>query len=182
MMDQEIVLDACCIINIFAMNRADEFFSALSSHFFITRFVAEEEALRLRSPHGSSSKEETIQLENYAESGLLTILPDPTPEELSEFIRFSTALDDGEAWTCAAAVTRGYVVATDDRKAIRVLGEWAPEVSVVQTPELLYEWAQATEAPPAHLRATLAAIRDRARFIPRKGSPKAEWWRSCLGA
>lgn len=174
------VLDACCVINVFATGRAEELFRVLPYRFFITRFVAEEEALRLRSPHGDSSQDEAILFDDCVESGLLTILPDPTQKELSEFVRFSTALDDGEAWTCAVAVTQGYAVASDDRKAIRVLSEWAPGVPIVQTPELLYEWAEATSATNARLGAALAAIRDRARFIPRKGAPRAEWWRSHL--
>jgi len=177
---KEVVLDACCVINIFATGQSEEIFGVLPYQFFITRFVVEQEALRLRSPDNDLSKEEAILFNGCVTSGLLTILPEPTEVELAEFVRFSTVLDDGEAWTYAVALTQDFAVATDDRKAIRVLNRWAPKVSVVQTSELLYDWAQATRAPDAQLRVALAAVRDRARFIPRKGAPNAEWWRSHL--
>lgn len=79
---------------------------------------------------------------------------------------------------CAVAVHRGAVVATDDRKALRVLGREAPQVPTLQTPELLYEWARLAKPPKRHIADALHAVRDRARFYPRRDAPRSEWWAS----
>jgi predicted nucleic acid-binding protein len=50
--------------------------------------------------------------------------------EATTFVDLSREMDDGEALTCALAMHRQCDVATDDRKARRILSARAPQVLV----------------------------------------------------
>src|SRR5947209_14313438 len=95
---------------------------------------------------------------------------------MGDFVRFALELDDGEASVCALAIAhRGYL-ATDDRKALRVFRREVPQALLVQTPELLYEWARLSKAADAEIRRVLIAVRRQARFYPRRDAPRSDWW------
>jgi hypothetical protein len=96
--------------------------------------------------------------------------------EKADFIRFTAEIDDGEASVCALAVAHQGGVATDDRRALRVLGQMSPRVPTMQTPELLHAWARVARAPERTVRDVLRAVRLRARFYPRRDAPRFEWW------
>jgi len=168
----EVFLDACCLINLFATDRPGEILAALPHRFAVSRYVAEKEVLRVRTPEGPRR----FTVEELAHAGHLAIFDLESEAELAQWVRFASVLDDGEASICALAITRGGRVATDDRKAIRILGEQQPEIRVLQTPELLHAWAHEATVTEKELRQTLAATRERARFIPRRDVPHAEWW------
>ncbi len=97
-------------------------------------------------------------------------------EEKAAFTRFAIELDDGEASVCALAVHHDGGVATDDRKALRVLAAADLKGPALQTPELLFEWARRERIPEHQLREVLRAVRDRASFIPHKSAPHFLWW------
>jgi hypothetical protein len=148
-----VLLDACCIINLFATERVEEILSCLPCRFATSRLVATQEGLES-----------------------LTLLDLLTEREKSDFIRFAAELDEGEASICALAVSRGGGVATDDRKALRLLGQVAPAVRTIQTPELFYDWAHVSRVPEREVTDALRAVRHRARFYPRRDAPRFEWW------
>jgi len=155
-----VLLDACCLINLLATGRCEEILGRLPYRFATSRLVADREVL-------SQSLE---PMENLA------LLDLATEDELACFARFAADLDDGEASVCALAVARGATVATDDRKALRVLGQVAPGIASLQTPEILYAWAHLTRATERDIAETLLAVRQRGRFHPRRDAPRFEWW------
>jgi len=106
----------------------------------------------------------------------LALLDLETDQELAGFVGFALELDDGEASVCSLAVARGGGVATDDRKALRIMAGLTPPVLTVQTPELLYEWAERLKLPEAEIRSALRQVQRRGRFYPRVGAPRFEWW------
>ena len=74
----------------------------------------------------------------------------------------------------AIAVSRGWTLATDDGKALRIAGERG--IATITTPEILVNWAEGTSAPPARIGEALREIEERARFVAPRRSPHAEWW------
>jgi hypothetical protein len=110
----------------------------------------------------------------------LALLDLATEDEVAGFVRFAAELDDGEASVCALAVVGHGTVATDDRKALRVLGRIAPHIASLQTPEILHAWAHITHASDRDVAETLLAVRRRGRFHPRRDAPRFEWWESFL--
>ncbi len=169
-------LDACCLINLFGSGRIENVLEILPYRFATSELVADHEVLTIRgaaTPDGSTERL-TVSPRSLATSGHLSILPIASEREVDEFVRFAADLDDGEASVCALAVVHGGGVATDDRKALRILG--TTDVSVVQTPELLFAWAQESKTPEANVREALQTVRDRASFYPRKSAPCFTWW------
>lgn len=140
-----VFLDACCLINLFATGRAEEILQALPHRFAVARFVVEEEILEIDAEEGteaSASESGRVSLHpllaDLVEKGGLEKLDITSEEEEPELVRFTAELDDGEAHTCALATVRAARVATDDKKAIRVLrsaweGQGQEEEPVLRT-------------------------------------------------
>lgn len=159
-------LDACCLINLFATGRLEAILEILPYRFATSSLVADEEVLRVGERPG-------IELQA---PDLLRVVAITGESEQAELVRFAMELDDGEASVCALATARGGGVATDDRKALRVLGRVG--VQVLQTPELLYEWSIRSRASHEEIRQVLTSIRAQGRFYPRRDAPCFPWWES----
>lgn len=178
-----VLVDACCLINLFATGRAEEILDDLPYRFAVARYVSEKEVLEL-----GAQDEERISLHPLiralVDKGILEQLDISSSEESGYLIRFAVDLDDGEAHTCALALVRNARVATDDKKAIRVLGEaWRERVAssglrdlCVRTSELLFEWADSEGIEEAELVQIVHAIGRRASFIPPRGDIYFERW------
>ncbi len=173
-----VLLDACCVINLFATGRIEEILRLLPYRFAVSQLVADEEVLSIRSTADSAEHPDRrpVNPRELESSGCLEVMDLATPVEKTEFARFAVDLDDGEASICALAVVHGGAVATDDRKALRVLDRLALQVPALQTPELLHEWVRRSRALPQEVRRALLDIRDRARFYPRRAAPHFSWW------
>ncbi len=171
-------LDACCLINLLATNRMEEILACLPFRFATSRFVATREVLAIAH---DTDEEPPLEREVIPAAVLenlesLTLLDLATEQELAGFVRFASVLDEGEASVCALALAHGGGVATDDRKALTFMNREEPQVLTVQTPELLYAWAHLSGAPPSEVARVLRSIERKARFRPRRGVPRFEWW------
>jgi len=171
-----LLLDACCLINLFATGHIEAILETLPYRLATSELVADTEVLTIRGeehPDGSTNRVR-LSPRSLETSGHLTILAIASEVEVDAFIRFTADLDDGEASVTALAVAHGGGVATDDRKALRALSR--TQVPVVQTPELLFAWAQRSRTAEAEVKKALREIRGRARFYPRKVAPCFHWW------
>ena len=74
----------------------------------------------------------------------------------------------------ALAESRGWLIATDDRKAIRVAQQAG--LTVLSCPELIKTWADATRPDNALLVRVLSDIQRLARFTPTATMPESTWW------
>ena len=100
--------------------------------------------------------------------------------ELETFLAFASQVDNGEAATCALAIHRGLPLATDDRKARRLLLQQAPPLQLYSTLDLLKLWAERGRIDSATLAQTLVAVRDRGSFLPPRGDALRTWWEICI--
>ena len=171
-----LLLDASCLLNLYATGRIIEIAIVLPWQLAVVDCVMEREALYVRTIGASGELEETVpvDLSSLFGKGLLLVTRLETPSEEASFVGLAAALDDGEAVTGAIAINRGHSVATDDRKARRVLGEKAPGMRLVSTPELMRWWAQSVtiqEVGPV-----LRAMEHGARYVPGQQDPLYTWW------
>jgi len=180
-----VFLDACCLINLFATGRAEEILETLPYRFAVARYVAEEEVLEIATQDeaaGSEADETRVALHPLiaalADHGALALIDVSSREEQRQLVHHALDLDDGEAHTCALAVVRGATVATDDRKAIRILRPHP----CIRTSELLFEWSEAQRIAEADLAQILHAIARRASFLPPKDDPHFKRWVELLEA
>lgn len=190
-----VLLDACCLINLFASGHGEEILRALPYRWAIARYVVEEEILEIevegleKGDEPSSSDRGRLPLRpllaELLEKGLMEELDVGSEEEQAELVRFAAELDDGEAHTCALAIVRHGRVATDDRKAIRVLrSAWKSRghegEPVLRTSELLFSWADAQRIARPNLVRIVRAIARQASFFPPRSDPYLERWMELL--
>jgi predicted nucleic acid-binding protein len=97
----------------------------------------------------------------------------PGPETVL-FVELARQLDDGEAMALAIAKTRGWPLATDDRKAARVATGHG--VCVITTPELVKRIAESARLDGLRLSVCLQRIEDLACFWPHANHPLRKWW------
>lgn len=190
-----VLLDACCLINLFASGHGEEILRALPHRWAIARYVVEEEILEIEvealdeanEPPNSTRTRRPLRplLAELLEKGLMEELDVGSEEEQAELVRFAAELDDGEAHTCALAIVRHGRVATDDRKAIRVLrSAWKSRghegEPVLRTSELLFSWADAQRIARPNLVRIVRAIARQASFFPPRSDPYLERWMELL--
>lgn len=174
-----LLFDACCLMNLFATGRIEEILGCLPFRCATSRLIASQEVLAIAVEGGLATEplgREVLPPSRLESMADLTLLDLETDEELAAFVGFALALDDGEASVCSLAMARGGGVATDDRKALRIMAEVTPPVLTVQTPALLYEWAERLKPPEADICSALRRVQRRGRFYPRVGAPRFEWW------
>ena len=112
-------------------------------------------------------------------SRVLTVCDPQNQLELDQFIRYAAMFrSDGEAMCLALAQQRKWVVATDDRRAIRVAKQAG--LTVVSCPELVKTWADATGPDQATLNKVLQDIQALAQFKPNPTMPEYRWWQNEL--
>jgi hypothetical protein len=179
-----LILDACCLINLAASRQMEPILRCLPTNLYVAEYVFSDEALWFYDgpEEAFRSRQSPIQLKPLADAGLLNILTLDTEDEELAFVNFAASLDDGEAMTLALALHRGHGVATDERKAIRVIERTMPTVQVLTTPDLLSNWAHQTKPSASLLRTSLHNIEIRAKFEPSRDHALSTWWQQALTA
>jgi predicted nucleic acid-binding protein len=176
--DRSVLLDACVAINLVAAEDLDAIVRILGTGFLMVDQVAAEIGY-LRDEIGGQIVQTPIDLRPYLLSGAMHFLS-LTEEELPQYVRLATMVDDGEAATLAIAESRGLQLATDDRKARRVCVERGlPEP--IRSLQLLRSYADAAGLSEQGVQERLVRIRDRASFRPGRMDPDFKWWSAHVG-
>ncbi len=177
----ENIVDACCMINLYAAGEITSFLSVLADSFYVPSIVVDESFYVIKPDRDDPDRDdpekmitEEIDLTAALQAGAIRKCDPEGEEENALLVQFASEVDDGEAVCLAIAKGRGWSVATDDRKAQRLAGESG--ISVVTTPELIKGWADASQATDEESSAVVQRVRYCARFIPRRGSILYDWW------
>ncbi|HEY2446493.1 MAG TPA: hypothetical protein VGI20_12230 [Rhizomicrobium sp.] len=126
----DLILDASVFINLSASGVAEEILRALPQRAFMVDIAASEVQLDSRTGRSDSDTLQgivgppTLCLVNLDEHGLAL------------FEKLVPVLDDGEAATIAAAVSRRAIVVVDERKARRVCAKEFPDTPHASTIDL----------------------------------------------
>ena len=174
--DQPAVIDTCVLINLLATNRIDEIVQVISPCRFVCPAVFQE-SLYLRSAE-PAGQPEAVDLNPLFDQDIFTrcAIDGDVEEEL--YVSYALELDDGEAMSIAIAQARNLALATDEKKARRVIQENVPALSLLSTSQILHTWAQAHEQ--AEIATVITLIHSRARFRPSPTDPLAAWWETML--
>jgi hypothetical protein len=172
------VIDCCSLLNLYTGWGGLTELRALRRTWYVCDAVlSETEYTREYAPDGTQVSV-PLDAKALVNAGLLLAARPETERELEDFIGFATEVDDGEAQALAIARNRGYVLLTDDRKAVAVARRPEVGVRLVSTARVLQAWAQLDPANEARLREVLTRISTLARFTPRPGDADYAWWRS----
>ena len=170
----ELLLDACVMINLAASGIPIGDLAGRNDVAFLMVRVAAREALYIRAID-DLDRREMIDVADLAHRGEVTLV-DLRSDELPTFLDLARHLDDGEAASLAAAIHRRLPLATDDRKARRLAQARIPAVKLVTTSGLLRGWASAQDEPAAHVSDALRSVEIRASFVPGRNDPYRRWW------
>jgi hypothetical protein len=169
------ILDACVLINVLASGRAKEIFTRSGYSFGICT-VASKESVYLRAVDPNAPPE-VVELDPFVKSKCLAVYHLSGDAEQTLYVDYAANLDDGEAMTLALAFSRGYMVATDDRKARRIfLADTGDAARLLSTPQILRQWSQSAHLSASELKKLLLEIAHRGRFSPRSDDPEFGWW------
>ena len=172
-----IILDASCLLNLYASGRLKEIAESMPEPLVISDYVLQREALFIRYKESDQDEEErkSVDISPLVVDGLIEIISINNEEEQETFIDLATELDDGEAVTIALAEHRQYQVATDDRKALKVISDRSL-VHVTSTLELVKRWSDARNVPKEEIRTVLLRIWTCASYYPGERDPLYSWW------
>lgn len=175
-LDSPVILDTCVLINVLASGEADAIFRSLGVECYVCAAVSRE-SMYLRSD-GVPSHREAIVLAPLFASGILHLcdLQGQTEEEL--YVGYAADLDDGEATSLAISQSRGYHLATDDRKTRKLVRETGLNIALLTTTEIPRVWAELNKPVPAALATAIQRISSRARFVPSPEEPNYSWWQA----
>ncbi len=173
----ERIIDACCLINLYASGKESSIFQACGEFWVPTQ--VQNEALRIRRVDEDDPARLVSQETDLGEAiaaGHIQMCQLEGQDEVSGFVRFAMQLDDGEASCLAIALSRGWTVATDDRKARRIASENG--IALISTPELIRRWVDAMRPSKTTVSEILQRIERFSRFRPRRADPLHGWWTS----
>jgi hypothetical protein len=174
---QRILIDACCLIDLLASGEMEAILRALGHTWYLpdavraeVRFVRQDDPVRpgafLNVP---------VDLTPHISSGLLSLCQPDNSEEQARFVHYATLFrSDSEAMCLAPAECRGWLVATDDRKAIRIAQQAG--LTMHSCPELVKAWADASRPNTASVVRVLTNIQRLAKFSPTSTMPESAWW------
>jgi predicted nucleic acid-binding protein len=168
--DSPVLVDACTLINLEATGEPEVFLRALSAT-CLACDVVQRESMFLRAEQ-SDLPPEQINLDTLFQANILSPCQAETPEEEALYVSLASELDDGEALSLAISSTRGYGLATDDRKARRIARELG-SVPLFSTAEILHSLQSLDEDK---IRQMIRRIEFRARFTPHSTMPLYDWW------
>lgn len=169
------IIDTCCLLNLFASGKPREildFFGGVRVSEYVQR-----EALWIREYDHESPPQlipRRIDLTECLDAGAIAICRLEQSREFELFMQFAQYLDEGEASVLAIAKVRGWIVATDDRKARRIAAEQS--VLTITTSEMIHSWTKSEQLSDRYVGEILRDIQRFGRFVPRPTDPLYEWW------
>jgi hypothetical protein len=170
-------IDACCLIDLLASGDVEAILRASGFTWHLPSAVQSEVKYCRQYDQTQRGKTVTVPVDLSAliSSGQLTVCNPKDQPELDGFTHYAaTFRSDGEAMCLAVAEQRKWIMATDDRKAIRIAQQAG--VTVVSCPELVKAWANATGPNQAALNKVLQDIQVLAQFKPNPTMPEHQWW------
>lgn len=181
MASRELVIDACCTVNLLATRQEVTIVRALGVHLLDTPYTSREptavwtppdrEGRRVREPASTSA---------LRAHGLLVTRSLDTEALLDAFALAGQRLKTADASNVALAGVLGLPLATDDGKQRHAASELFPAIELVSTLDLLYDASRALGWDDDELAAVAADLRWRGNFGPPARDPRRAWYVALL--
>jgi predicted nucleic acid-binding protein len=170
------ILDCCSLINLYAGWGGLSEIKALDYSWFVSEAVlAEAQHVGEYSADGGIVRV-PVNLREVLDSGLVAAVKPESDQEIQDYLTFAMELDDGEAQSLALAKHRGFLLLTDDKKALRMARLPEVNVPVLTTPQVLRQWAEIDRNNASRAHMVVKRVQILARFLPAAGSPELDWW------
>ncbi len=172
----EIVIDACCLLNLLATGEEGDLVRALELRLVVPE-PARQEVFYLEGPpdEDGNPTHYPASLDQLESAGLLQTWA-IDDQSRDAFVAAASHLKDPDAACAAIAATHRLPLATDDRKIRKVTAELFPDVLLVSTLEIVHRAASSLDLGPDRVTALLEKLRTRGRFVAPKDDPLAGWF------
>jgi predicted nucleic acid-binding protein len=176
-----IILDASCLLNLCASGKLKEIAETLNGPLVVSDYVLNHEVLFIRHKETEQDDEEIkpVNLVPLISLGLIKVISLNTEEEQNTFIDLATELDDGEAITISLAECQHCKVATDDRKALKVISSRSSTHSI-STLEIIKNWVDQKNISKEDTKRVLTLVLKDAHFYPGERDGLYSWWRDIM--
>ena len=171
----DVLLDACCLINLFSSGRATEILRGLRHKWHVCEAVSDE-VLFVDEMVAGKRERKMVDLQPLVSAGLLTPCAPSALAEMELFVQYAARLDDGEAMCLALGKCRSWTVATDERKGRRIAAE--DGIAIVNTLQVIRSWVESQTIESKTVREVIANVTTLGRFKPGADAPSADWWRN----
>jgi hypothetical protein len=171
------IIDTCCLIDLLASGHAEAILRACGHEWQLPVAVQGEVQFVRQADPADASKfvSVPVDLTRLISAGVLTVCQPDVQVELDLFTQYSMLFrSDGEAMCLALAESRGWLIATDDKKAIRI-GRQAG-LTVLSAPQLLKTWADNGHTDQPTVVKALKDVELFAQFRPNSSMPEWQWW------
>lgn len=178
-----IILDACCVMNLYSSRKMPEIVAAIAELVAVTVYVKEIEALFVykKSKHENPTELDPVDLQPMIDAGLIHVVDFESDIERINFVNLTVQqLDDGEAATGAIAINRNWAIATDDRRSRAIFNQEASHVQLISTPELVKHWVDTMSPDPGTTSQVLKEIENRANYLVSPKDPLHSWWQESM--
>lgn len=176
-MPRQVVIDACCTLNLLATQRELAIVTALDLHLFDTPQVSGEPLMLWTPPDTDGQRfKEPTSTDALRAAGRLRTLVLADDNLLDAFVAAAALINDTDASCIAAAGVLGIPLVTDDRKERRIARELFPNVELISTLDIIAEadrtlsWSEVEAATIAH------ELRWRGNFAPPRNDPRSAWY------
>jgi hypothetical protein len=170
-------IDACCLFDLLASGKVEAILRARGFSWQLPSAVqGEVQYVRQYDPAQPGKLVKVpADLTGLIGSGVLTLCDPQNQQELDRFTHYASLFrSDGESMCLALAEQRAWVIATDDRRAIRIAQQAG--LRVVSSPQLVKAWAGGTTPDESTLAQVLHDIQVLAQFKPNPSMPEYQWW------
>jgi predicted nucleic acid-binding protein len=172
----ERIIDCCSLLNLYAGWGGLENLRQLPHAWFVCEAVLGESEVTREYEADHIPQEHKLVLDPFVKSGLITRAAPNSEAELADYLEFAQLIGDGEAQAIALAKHRGFVLLTDDRKALKLAHRGGLGVRTISTTDVLREWIECASVDIVAVRNVLTRIRELARYVPARNSPDLAWW------
>jgi len=174
---RQVVIDACCTLNLLATEREVAIVGGLELHMFDTPQVSGE-AIYLWTPPDNDGERTKVPTSTAAlrEGGYLETRPLDTDALVDAFVIAAARIKDTDASCIALAGVMGLPLVSDDRKERRIARDIFPKIELISTLDLLHQASEKLGWKRAELAAVARNLRWRGNFAVPKQDPLGEWY------
>jgi hypothetical protein len=178
---RDVVVDACCTLNLIATRREVEIVGALGIRLLDTPKTAGEPMFLWSPPDQDGERtREPVTTVMLREAGHLTTRALDTDALVDAFVAAAALIKDTDASCIAVAGTLGLPLVTDDRKERRIATDLFPSIELVSTLDLLHDASGALGWEESELARVAIALRWGGNFAPPRQDPRAAWYAALL--
>lgn len=180
---RQVVIDACCTLNLLATGRDVAIVQALELRMFDTPQVSGEAMYLWTAPDADGERiKESTSTATLREGGYLETHSLDSDALVDAFVIAAGLINDADASCIALAGVLGLPLISDDRKERRIARDMFPNIELISTLELLQHASQRLSWSSAELAAVALNLRWRGNFAPPRQDPLGGWYSAlCRG-